>query len=191
MMRAISGPESGQNVAPARAPLSPRMLRQVLGRFATGVAVATTISGGRPRGLTVNSFTSVSLSPALILICIHHRSAFLTAAIGRGGFAINVIDDDHLDVVRLFADPEQTRQRAWPNWEPSPSGLPLLEGAVAYLDCALDTTHAAGDHVICIAEVRGVEVAAGHPLLFVGGRFRSIGPICDLEQEVLKNWAWI
>ncbi len=191
MIRNHRALESGQGVAARHEPLLPGMLRQVFGRFATGVAVATTISGGRPRGLTVNSFTSVSLSPALILICIHHLSTFLAAAIERGGFAINVIDDDHLDVVKTFADPERGRQRAWPNWEPSPSGLPLLEGAVAYLDCVLDTTHAAGDHVICIAEVRGVEVAAGHPLVFVGGRFRSIGPICDLEQEVLKNWAWI
>lgn len=190
-MHAVSRLEPGQSLAARREKLSPGRLRQVLGRFATGVAVATTVSRGHPHGLTVNSFTSVSLSPALILICIHQESGFLTAATERGGFAINVIDDDHLDVVRLFATPERNREQAWPNWEPSASGLPLLAGAVAYLECALDTTYPAGDHVICIGEVHGVEVAAGHPLVFVGGRFRSIGPICDLEEETLKNWTWI
>lgn len=190
-MPVVSGLDPDQGMTLRREPLSPGALRRVLGRFATGVAVATTTNGGRPRGLTINSFTSVSLSPALILICIHHGSAFLAAAIARGGFAINIIDDDHLDVVKLFATPERSRQQAWPGWEPSPSGFPLLEGAVAYLDCALHTTYPAGDHVICIGEVRHAEAAAGHPLVFVGGRFRSIGPICDLEEEALKNWAWI
>ncbi len=190
-MPALPGLDPGHGMTLTREPLSPGALRRVLGRFATGVAVATTMSGGRPRGLTVNSFTSVSLSSALILICIHRDSAFLAAATGRGGFAINIIDDDHLDLVRFFATPERSREPAWPGWEPSPSGFPLLEGAVAYLDCALHATHPAGDHVICIGRVHSAEAAAGHPLVFVGGRFRSIGPICELEEEVLKNWAWI
>lgn len=190
-MPAVSDLDPNQGMALGREPLSSGALRRVLGRFATGVAVATTMSGGRPRGLTINSFTSVSLSPALILICIHHASTFLTAAIEREGFAINIIDDDHLDLVRLFATPERSLEQTWPSWERSLSGFPLLEGAVAYLDCGLHTTYPAGDHVICIGEVRHAGAAAGHPLVFVGGRFRAIGPICDLKEEVLKNWAWI
>ncbi|MGH7071771.1 MAG: flavin reductase family protein [Acetobacteraceae bacterium] len=191
-MPAVSRLGPGPSVLQRHETLSPQSLRRILGRFATGVTVATTIRDGRPHGLTVNSFTSVSLSPALILICIHHASTFLNAAIEHGNFAVNIVDDDHLDVVRFFATPERHREETWPSWERSPLGVPLLEGAVAYLDCSLNAMHPGGDHVICIGEIRNAAAAAvGLPLVFVGGRFRSVGPICDLEEEVLKNWAWI
>ncbi|MGH7070965.1 MAG: flavin reductase family protein [Acetobacteraceae bacterium] len=183
---------SNSSAAQIHVKLSRDTLRRIFGRFATGVTVATTIHCGHRCGLTVNSFTSVSLSPPLILICVHRSSRFLRAAVEQGSFAVNIVDDDHLDVAKFFAAPDRGCEDRWPSWEPSPSGAPLLEGAVASLDCVLQATHPGGDHMICVGEVRGVVAAAvGYPLVFVGGHFRSVGPICDPDGEVLKNWVWI
>lgn len=170
---------------------NPERLREVLGKFATGVTVVTTIQNGSPWGVTANSFTAVSLEPPLILVCIRRRSRFVHAVAMRRGFGINVMDEDHMAVVKAFADRARDGSEVWPTMQIGDSGAVFLEGALAYLECYLRSMYWGGDHVICLGEVSGIaSVEVGHPLLFIGGRFRQVGPICEMQDELPECWPW-
>jgi 3-hydroxy-9,10-secoandrosta-1,3,5(10)-triene-9,17-dione monooxygenase reductase component len=162
---------------PAADPADPRMLRTVLGRFATGVTVVTTTTpDGEPVGMTVNSFTSVSLDPPLVLFCVARRSCLYPAFATTKAFAVNILRESQRAVSSRFASPGFDRFDATPK-QVSKTGVPLLESALAIIECATHQRIAAGDHDIIIGRVLALDVPSetvSDPLLFFAGSYRSL-----------------
>jgi flavin reductase (DIM6/NTAB) family NADH-FMN oxidoreductase RutF len=151
--------------------------RQVLGHFATGVTVVTAIGGdddGRgPVGLSVNSFTSVSIDPPLVAFCVGRSSSTWPRIRTRGRFTVNILSADQEAVSRRFASSSAGVDRfEGIGWHPSPSGSPVVEGALAWIDATVETEHDAGDHVLVIGRVTGLDVVReGGPLVFYRGGY--------------------
>ncbi|WP_329179054.1 flavin reductase family protein [Streptomyces sp. NBC_01477] len=150
-----------------------RALRDVLGRYATGVAVVTTRHRGRPAGVTVNSFASVSLEPPLVLWCLNSASASRAAFTGAGHFAVNVLAAGQRDLAARFTRPGD-RFSGLP-LHTGPHGLPLLPGAVAVLLCRRAEVMSAGDHLLLLGAVTDHGSAPGPALLFADGAYHD-GP---------------
>ncbi|HEV2767299.1 MAG TPA: flavin reductase family protein [Acidimicrobiales bacterium] len=152
------------------------LLRQVLGRFPTGVVVVTASDGVVPYGLSVNSFTSVSLDPPLIAFCADRRSGSWAAIRRSGAFCVNVLAEDQEAVSRVFAT-RGAEKFGGVGWSPAPSGSPLLDGVLAWMDCRIETVHDGGDHEICVGRVDqlGVERDEG-PLVFYRGGYGRFEP---------------
>ncbi len=145
--------------------------RQVLGHFATGVTVVTGVDVGRPVGLAVNSFTSVSLAPALVAFCVSTRSTTWLRLRAAGTFCVNILADDQERISRAFAAHGSDRFEGI-GWRPSPAGAPILAGALAWLDCTVDAQHGAGDHDIVVGRVRALGLEhEGRPLVFYRGGY--------------------
>ncbi len=148
----------------------------MLGHFATGVTVVTGIAGGSPIGLAVNSFTSVSLSPALVAFCVGVRSGSWPKLRTAGAFCINILAEDQEALSRAFAGHGADRFTGV-GWRPAPSGAPVLSGALAWIDCALEAEHEAGDHVIVVGRVSELDLAQeGKPLVFYRGGYGRFEP---------------
>jgi flavin reductase (DIM6/NTAB) family NADH-FMN oxidoreductase RutF len=145
--------------------------RQVLGHFPTGVTVVTALVAGTPVGLSVNSFTAVSLDPPLVAFCAARRSSTWAAIRPAGAFCVNILAHDQEAVARVFATPGADRFRSV-GWIPSPSGAPRIQGALGWIDCTIDAVHPGGDHEICMGRVGALEVdrEAG-PLVFYRGGY--------------------
>lgn len=161
--------------APPAARFDSRALRNCLGRFATGVTVVTTLDpDGQPIGLTVNSFAAVSLDPPLVLWSLangsQHRESFRRAS----HHCINVLAQEQMDLSNRFA--------TWPvdrfaglAWQAGIGGAPRLEGCCASFEVRNAVQHPGGDHLIFVGEVeRFAEVPGLAPLIFHGGRYRSL-----------------
>ena len=145
--------------------------RQVLGHFATGVTVVTSRDGAGPVGLAVNSFTSVSLDPPLLAFSVKRTSSTWPRIRAAGGFTVNILSADQEAVSRRFASAAPDRFEGM-GWHPSPSGSPVLEGALAWIDATIEVEHEAGDHVMVIGRVTGLDVAReGAPLVFYRGGY--------------------
>ncbi len=140
----------------------------------TGVTiVAARDEGGEPFGLTVNSFTSVSLDPPLVLVCIGHASTSHDRLVSAKHFAVSLLSGDQDALAWRFAqEPSEGRFEHVP-WTPGPSGAPVLEGAVAWLDCASHEVLQGGDHSIVVGRVTNADVTDGPALLFFRGRLTS------------------
>jgi flavin reductase (DIM6/NTAB) family NADH-FMN oxidoreductase RutF len=152
--------------------------RRVVGRFATGVTVVTTLLDGEQHAMTCNSFTSVSLEPVLVLFCAEKVARFHDAVLASGTWAVSVLGQGQEDVSRHFAArgrslEDQFDQR--PHAVGSITGAAVLEGAIAALECRTVSTTDAGDHTVVIGEVLGLGVPdpAGEPLLYYEGRYRA------------------
>ena len=145
-------------------------LRAVAGRFATGVTIVTSVRpSGEPCGLTANSFTSVSLEPPLVLVCVDRRANSHDCIRAAGHFAVNVLGADQRDVAELFWVGDREQRFRSLKWEEHRTGSPVLEGALAWLDCRVVDQHRAGDHTIFIGEVEACAGREGDPLLFHEG----------------------
>ncbi len=145
--------------------------RRALGQFASGVTVVTTRDGsGRPHGLTVSSFCSVSLRPPLVLVCIDHRSDANPAVRESGLFAVSVLAEDQQAVSRRFAAHGRTKLAGFPFVE-GRHGLPLVPGALAHLECRVRSFHDEGDHAVWVGEVKALAVHPGRPLLHHAGAY--------------------
>lgn len=152
-----------------------RRFRTVLGRFATGVVAITAIDPetGRPNGLAVNSFTSVSLEPPLVLFCVTHTSRTWPRLRTAGRLCVNVLAASQLDVCRRLAAPGGEKFGGLA-WEPSPGGGPVLDGALAWLECSVEAEYVAGDHMIVVARVHHLDRRHdGDPLVFYQGGYGS------------------
>lgn len=157
---------------------SQRDFRDALGRFATGVTVVTARhADGRLVGVTVNSFTSVSLDPPLILFCLDREAASLAAFQDVGRFAVNILAEGQEELSVRFAAPLSDR------WDgvattASENGSPALDSALATLDCDLDRVVDGGDHLILIGRVTALrESAEGQrPLVYFRGQYRGLAP---------------
>lgn len=153
--------------------------RQVLGHFATGVTVVTAVERGRgrPLGMTVNSFTSVSLEPPLILFCVRKGSSSWPAMRAAGSLGVNILGYADRSICAQMAAPGSRERFRDVAWTRSPGGAPILPEAVAWLDGAVHTEHPCGDHVIVVVEVHHYDARSeAAPLVFLRGRYgRFIG----------------
>lgn len=153
----------------------PDDVRQVLRRFATGVTV---VSAWRdvPHGMTANAFTSVALSPPLVLICVSQSAAIHQAILDCGAFAVSILSGRQEHVARYFADHSRPRGREGfgvVGWSHGPNtGAPLIHGALGWLECAVAAAHDGGDHSIFVGSVLASDHGtARDALLFYGGSF--------------------
>lgn len=151
-------------------PLEPLHLRHCLSRFATGVAVVSYRAEGETHALTVNSFTSVSLDPPLVLVSVA-RSARAADHLGHVPFTVSVLGATQLDVARHFAG--RSREPATVTWQSTDDGLaPTIKGALAAFRCQAWHSYDGGDHRLHLGRVVAVSARAdGDPLVFDRGRF--------------------
>jgi len=150
-------------------------LRRVMGHFATGVTVVTTrAANGKFHGLTANALTSVSLVPALLLVCIDKQAESYPCFAESKLFTVNVLDDSQEELSRRFAVSGGDKFEGV-GYRLGANGVPILEGVLAHLECRIVDAHDAGDHTIYIGEVEYAETREGKPLLFFRGGYRSMG----------------
>lgn len=165
--------------------------RQVMGRFATGISVVTTFDGEAPVGITVNALSSVSLDPPLVMVALD-RSRFITPMVRSAGrFAVNVLGEGQQALSDCFAHAPVSPGRedfCGAIWSAGPTGLPLLDGAIATLECTVVQTFSAGDHDLFIGRVDALDApaaAAEHeiPLLYFRRRYLRIERGADSPVE--------
>lgn len=148
--------------------------RRCLGRFATGVTVVTcTDRDGEHYGMTVNSFSSVSLEPPLVLWNIAKVSRSLDAFLAAEHFGVNVLAREQKGLSRHFAGSDPDLFADIPHGA-SDNGVPRLDGSIAWFECRTEATHDCGDHHIIIGEVTDFAAADGEPLLFFRGEYADI-----------------
>lgn len=155
--------------------------RTALGRFATGVTVVATCDGQTPVGLTVNAFASISLDPPLIMVSIDKRS-YLHGAIARAGyFAASMLGEKQQEMSRRFAGQtgDRTDRFSDVSWRPEVTGAPVLNDALAWVDCRVEATYPGGDHSIVLGRVVALGVAPGDPLLYYRGRYGRLELAAD------------
>jgi flavin reductase len=157
-----------------------REFRDSVGMFTTGITVITARSERFGHGMTASAFSSVSLDPLLVLVCVIHDAVMHKVLDEVGRFAVSVLAADQEDLARYFSD--SGRPMGMPQflpvaWHPGPvTGAPLLDGALAYLECDVEAAYDGGDHTIFVGRARRVERARadGDPLLHFGGRYRRM-----------------
>ncbi|HWE09759.1 MAG TPA: flavin reductase family protein [Solirubrobacteraceae bacterium] len=152
-----------------------RELRQVMGRFATGVTVVTTAHRDTIHGMTANAFLSVSLRPPLVLVSLGRcRMSEMLPRTGRYG--VSVLASDQEQYAAHFAGQRAAAVPPAFIWEKE---FPLLDGALAHVGCRVVDVHTAGDHVLWIGEVEHLSHREGEPLLFYTGRFGTLREVSD------------
>lgn len=152
----------------------PREFRKVMSSFATGVTIATAaLPDGTRAGLTVNSFTSVSLDPPLVLFCLDKRALSYGVFSKAAGYAINILTAQQEHVARAFAVPGQGPER-WEHGQfiPGESGAPVLLDTLATIDCSLHAQHDGGDHAVMVGRVLSMSSREGVPLLYWHSGYR-------------------
>ncbi|HEX7949912.1 MAG TPA: flavin reductase family protein [Candidatus Limnocylindrales bacterium] len=164
------------------------VFRRVMGHFVTGVTVVSALDGPRPFGITVNALSSVSLDPPLVMIALDRRR-FLTPIVRTAGrYAVNILSEDQRALSDCFAGaPVQPGRDAFCGaaWHPGASGLPLIDGAIATLECTVVQTFSAGDHDLFIGRVDTLANDQDHPmpLLYYRRRYLRIEHAATSEVE--------
>jgi 4-hydroxyphenylacetate 3-hydroxylase, reductase component len=145
--------------------------KRAMAQFATGITVVTTRdAAGRPLGLTVNSFCSVSLEPALVLVCIDHRSDAHAGFRESGVFAVSVLNEEQEGWSRRFAQGGPGKFEG-ASFATGRDGLLLVPDALAHLECRVVAAHEGGDHTVYVGEVLALEARPGRPLLYHASRY--------------------
>ena len=148
--------------------------RRACGRFATGVAIASVMDAqGTPHGLTVSSFTSVSLEPPLILVCLGHEVTSIDLFRSARHFGINVLSENQQELSERFARKGYDRFDGL-EWERGTTGVPLLKGTLATMECKVEQRITCGDHDILVGSMVAANVADGEPLIYFGSRYRGL-----------------
>jgi flavin reductase (DIM6/NTAB) family NADH-FMN oxidoreductase RutF len=153
----------------------PRTLRDALGCFATGVTVVTCFDGaGQPFGITANSFTSVSLEPPLLLVCIHKDASCAGAGMNSAHFAVNVLQTGQQPASIRFATRDEDRFGPG-DWSPGEFGAPVLMKSLSVFECECHAMHDGGDHHILVGKVLKASFDPSlDPLLYFRGRYRRL-----------------
>lgn len=163
-----------ETAAPMDAPIDPIALRRAFGTFVTGVTVITTRDeDGTPRGMTANSFTSVSLDPPLLLVCVAKSALSYHAFTNAGCFAVNILHEGQVSVSGTFASKSQDKFQSVTH-DHIHTGAPVLTDSLTWFDCTTSKTVDAGDHAILIGEVRAFGTSPTAPLGFCRGRYASV-----------------
>ena len=170
-------------------PIDPRALRNAFGSFLTGVTVVTANDAdGRPLGFTANSFTSVSLDPALLLVCLAKRSSNYATLTGATGFAVNILAEDQEAVSNTFARPSDDRF-ATLSWRLGPHGSPVLDGAAAWFDCAMHEIIDAGDHAILVGAIKAFDDVGTNGLGYARGAYVKPGTLGEAVAAAAQGEA--
>jgi len=151
--------------------------RQVMSQFPTGVTIVTTRVGERLHGSTANAFTSVSLEPLLVLVCLDKKGDTHGLVEQSGIFAVNILGEDQEHLSRLFATKGEGHDHSLRGvpYRYGVTGAPIIEGALAYLDCVVAHRFPGGDHTIFVGEVRdGAILREAPPLVFFRGRYARL-----------------
>jgi flavin reductase (DIM6/NTAB) family NADH-FMN oxidoreductase RutF len=157
-------------------PIEKSELRRVMGHFATGVTVITTFSNeGKIHGLTANAFTSVSLEPPLLLICVDKKAESYPSFEQSGVFTVNILADDQEDISRKFAITGTPDKFEGISYRLGANKAPILNGSLGYIECKIAAVYEGGDHTIYLGEIQQAETRDGKPLLFYRGGYRAIG----------------
>ncbi len=167
MTQAIGGPA---------ARVDDRELRRVFGCFATGIVIVTTLDdAGAPRGMTANSFTSVSLDPPLVLVCVASAAPICRALAQADGFAINILAHHQRHLSQRFATPQPDKFSGLA-WHLGATGAPILPETLAHLDCRRYRDLEAGDHLVLLGKVVGFTRRQAQPLVFSQGGYTTLAP---------------
>jgi len=159
--------------------IEPKALRNAFGSFLTGVTVVTTMdNAGTPLGFTANSFTSVSLDPPLLLVCLANASSNYKAFCEAKSFAVNILAETQIDVSNTFARPVDDRF-ADVSWQVGPKNTPLLDGVTAWFACNTHKVVDAGDHVILMGEVKAFDANAAPGLGYARGAY--VTPVAEAK----------
>jgi 3-hydroxy-9,10-secoandrosta-1,3,5(10)-triene-9,17-dione monooxygenase reductase component len=156
-------------------PIDASELRRVMGHFATGVTVVTSMIDGRPCAMTANSVASVSLDPPLVMFCPENGSETRRGVRQSGYFAINVLNEA---AERISRDFSARGPKTWDGigYHAESTGAPVFDDSLAWLDCTVFAEYPGGDHVIVVGEIVAADAAAeGKPLLFYRGGYHSLG----------------
>jgi 4-hydroxyphenylacetate 3-hydroxylase, reductase component len=170
----VENPTQQPPPSPAAA-VDPKMFRKMMGCFATGVTIVTTKDGEQLHGMTVNSFTSVSLQPTLVLICLMPAARTTTAIQSRGWFVVNILSEKQAALSNHFARPNEDHY-AGVNYALNEFDLPVLPDCVGHMVCRVHRIDPGGDHVIVIGEVVKFEFGDAAPLLFARGAYGALAP---------------
>jgi flavin reductase (DIM6/NTAB) family NADH-FMN oxidoreductase RutF len=156
-------------------PIEKNELRRVMGHFATGVTVITSIrASGEMHGLTANAFSSVSLVPPLLLICVDKKAESYPCFEESKIFTVNILASDQESLSRKFAVSGGNKFEGV-SYRIGANGAPILNGAIAYLECKLAGSMDAGDHTVYLGEIEQAETHEAKPLLFFRGGYRELG----------------
>lgn len=155
--------------------VDPQTFRSTMSMWASGVAVVTTSDGTVRAGLTVSAFTSLSLTPTLILVCIDRHSSTLEVIQNSGVFAVNMLSEHQAEISQRFASRRVQDKFAGEQWHSEKTGAPILDSALAWLDCELSSCYDGGDHLILIGQVlaTGIQTVDDGPLLYYRGGYQQ------------------
>jgi flavin reductase (DIM6/NTAB) family NADH-FMN oxidoreductase RutF len=157
--------------------MNPTDFRKICGHYATGITVLTTTHQGESHGITVNSFSSVSLDPPLVLFCIDKDARFNAPLSEEQSLAINILSEDQQEVSNRFANSKLTSEERFKGLATMPEyKYPVFADSLGVLKAKLQATHDGGDHWIYVAEVSSGRVFDGYPLLYYGGSYSGVNP---------------
>jgi flavin reductase (DIM6/NTAB) family NADH-FMN oxidoreductase RutF len=158
-----------------RMAVSKDAFKDVMGSFAAGVTVVTTVDAeGRKWGLTATAFTSLSLEPPLCLVCVDKRAGSHAPLTASRKFAVNMLEADQDEISNRFASRIDDKFEGVPHQAGKATGCPLLEGVIASMECEVTEILPGGDHDIFVGELKSVAVAEGEPLLYWRGKYRTV-----------------
>jgi flavin reductase (DIM6/NTAB) family NADH-FMN oxidoreductase RutF len=163
-----------------RPAVTPAAFRAALGSFPTGVTVMTSVVDGIPHGMTANAISSVSLEPPMVLVCVDLGAHMSTVVERSGRFALSVLAEDQEALSTHFADASRGlggEEFDGVAHEPGTLGLPLLTGAISYLECEVDRIVAAGDHLVVFGLVVALDSTTRAPLAYLRGTYGAIAPV--------------
>jgi flavin reductase (DIM6/NTAB) family NADH-FMN oxidoreductase RutF/RimJ/RimL family protein N-acetyltransferase len=181
--------EDDSGTAAPTATASPRALREAFGTFATGVTVVTAFDAeSAPRGFTANSFTSVSLDPPMVLVCVGRGSQSGVAVRNAGRFAVNILGERQIDIAQRFAAAGVDRF-ADIAWSADPAGVPVISGAIAHFVCETESVIAAADHDVLLARVLGFVTAPGGALGYFRSRYIRVAPPAPAKSDAADQPA--
>jgi flavin reductase (DIM6/NTAB) family NADH-FMN oxidoreductase RutF len=162
--------------------MQPEMFRKLAGHWLTGVSVVTTVDQqGKPVGMTMSAVTSLSLDPPQFLICVDNRAKTLEAIVATGHFCINYLRQDQENLSTAFAKRGEDRFAALAH-RVEHTGSPVLEGAIAFIECTVNAVHPGGDHTIIVGDAVNGDAPGGEPLAYFRGSYRRLESLTDPQQ---------
>lgn len=155
------------------------LMKQVNRQFVTGVTVVTALDDNAPKGLAVNAFSSISLDPPTVMVCVQHTSSTHDCLFRTGHLAINILSTDQRDVVNCFAAKSDDKFRDI-DWTPGPYGSPLIAGSSAQLEAEIRERLQASTHTVFICRVVHASTTDSDPMVYRAGRFFDGGALPSL-----------